>query len=101
MNPYQRAIAHFGETAQKEKAIEELKELIAELWCELQHSNYDIRRIVSEIADVQNMLIQLIMIYEIDIRVSLEMKCKMARTMGRIDKEEAAEHDKRTNSGTC
>ena len=91
MNPYKKAIEHYGETAQKEKAIEEMKELINEIWHELEHGDDRRDEIISEIADVHNMLTSLIMIYKIDLdKLDDVLTEKMNRTMKRIEKESEA-----------
>lgn len=88
-NIYDKVIEHYGKTAQKEKAIEELEELKAEIWDELQHSEYDMRKMVSEISDVYNMLQQLRRIYGITWdEVDVEMRRKMQRTLERIKEEQ-------------
>lgn len=86
MNTYEQVINHYGETAQKEKAIEELSELITEIENNLGGS-YNRQAMLSEMADVYNMFIQLMSIYkfEVDELVS-ECERKMQRTLDRINK---------------
>jgi hypothetical protein len=94
MNPYKRAIEHWGETAQMEKAIEELDELKAELW-EYMNSGRNYNKVLAEMADVCNMLVQLQLMLGIHgDDLAAVMDAKMERTMERIDKEkEDAEHE--------
>jgi uncharacterized protein YabN with tetrapyrrole methylase and pyrophosphatase domain len=88
MNPYKKVIEYYGKTAQLEKATEELEELKVELW-EWMNSNSNRDRVVSEIADVQNMIHQLSIIYDISLKELFDaMDLKMKRTLQRIEIEQ-------------
>lgn len=58
MSIYQQALDHFGETAQIQKAIEEMAELIVELSHFLCFRG-DLDKVVEEVADAQIMLEQM------------------------------------------
>ena len=67
MTVYEKVLAHYGHEAQKEKACEELQELIIELRKDLTFDGeLDRKAMLTEIADVYNMLNQLLMIYEFE-----------------------------------
>lgn len=91
MNSYERAIEHYGEKAQLEKTLEELKELRLEVRRALE-GRLDKEALVSEVADVLNMLQQLQLIFDFSscdvLRICGE---KMQRTMERIQKEKEGE----------
>lgn len=88
MNTYEKVIAHYGHEAQKKKAIEELQELIIELSKDLEFDGeLDKQAMLSEIADVINMCVQLAMIYDAEDEVEALMQHKMNRTLERIEKE--------------
>jgi uncharacterized protein YoxC len=85
---YQKAIQFFGKVAQLEKTTEELTELRYEIWEYLQRGAYDINKLLSERADVGNMLKQLDkMCGFTKEQIEAEMVRKMERTMVIIDKE--------------
>lgn len=87
MNAYEIAIQHWGVEAQLRKTIEELRELETETRRALDN-NLDRNNMISEIADVLNMLQQLQIIYNIPtVEVFKEIDRKMERTMQRIEKE--------------
>lgn len=84
---YRKIIDHYGPEAQKVKAIEELSELQKEIAKDLIGQG-SIENIAEEIADVQIMLRQLQMIYEIENDdVEKIMREKILRTCHRIDLE--------------
>lgn len=84
VDAYKRAVEHYGKDRQVEKAIEELDELKLELMCKGDAFSRD--NIISEMADVLNMLNQLFIIYEIDeLKILQIAKEKMQRTMQRIE----------------
>lgn len=76
------AVAHYGKQHQKQKAVEEIGELLAELMREDDGRTSD-ARIVSEIADVMFMMEQLAVIYGQD-AVADELRRKKRRTVRRI-----------------
>lgn len=91
MNPYIKAIEHFGEEAQLKKTLEELKELRLEVRRAL-NGRLDREALVSEMSDVCNMIAQLGWIYAISQEeISYEANRKMQRTMERIQKEKESE----------
>ena len=88
MNPYERAIEHWGESKQVKKAIEELNELKEELEKYSNGQFVEKYNVMSEMADVWNMLLQLAIMFDIDKdKLMAEMQRKMERTMQRIEKE--------------
>lgn len=84
---YKKIIDHYGTDTQKVKAIEELSELQKEIAKDLIGQG-NIENAAEEIADVQIMLRQLQMIYEIENDdVEKIMREKILRTCHRIDLE--------------
>jgi NTP pyrophosphatase (non-canonical NTP hydrolase) len=82
---YEKAIEHFGKTAQLKKWIEELDELKVEIQRFIDGEG-DIDHLISEIADVHNLTVQFAMIYDIDgEEINKNMELKMLRTSQRID----------------
>lgn len=81
-DPAAFAVAHYGKQHQKQKAVEEIGELLAELMREDDGRTSD-ARIVSEIADVMFMMEQLAVIYGRD-AVADELRRKKRRTVRRI-----------------
>ena len=85
---FRRVIKHYGETTQKEKALEELKELRLEIRRDLD-GNGDRQALLEEISDVMNMCLQLCLIHGFDTSDFIpEMERKMRRTLERIEKEQ-------------
>lgn len=84
--PYEKAISHWGKEKQIEKTIEELDELKEEIKLYLSGNQND-KELISEMADVMNMIVQLTLILGCGNRILDEMDRKMARTMDRIDAE--------------
>lgn len=76
----EKAIETYGADLQKQVAIEEMSELIKEI-CKDFRGSGDKERIVSEIADVEIMLTQLMIIYDIQ---ELELSGAMARKLARL-----------------
>lgn len=62
---YRRAVSYFGATKQKLKAIEEMAELIVELIKDLLGDGNP-AKVIEELADVENMTVQLRIIYDED-----------------------------------
>lgn len=86
-NIYHKVIEHYGEQAQLEKTLEELNELQLEVRRALE-GRCDRDALVSEMADVCNMIAQLGWIYCITQKeVKLKMDEKMNRTIERIYKQ--------------
>lgn len=78
-------INHYGRTAQKMKAIEELTELQEVIIKEMNGKEVYPKRIQEEIADVHIMLNQLLLIYGIsDSAIDAEVGRKMKRTIERM-----------------
>jgi NTP pyrophosphatase (non-canonical NTP hydrolase) len=85
MDIYTKVIKKFGKTHQILKAVEELYELKVELLQVVNHGNINKAAIITEIADVYNMLIQLEIIFEIEgIEISKEMNRKMEIIFNKI-----------------
>jgi len=84
---YKRVIEHYGKRNQLEKAVEELGELIDEVG-KIGTRLYSSDNLLMELADVQNMINQLKLIFNFsDAEVEKVMLEKMKRTIERIDKE--------------
>jgi len=85
INLYEKAIEHFGKTAQLKKWIEELDELKVEVQKYIDGEG-DIDHLSGEIADVMNIMIQCGAILDVDSEaVERIMELKMLRTSERID----------------
>lgn len=79
------AVTFYGTEHQKQKAIEEMGELITELSRE-QDGRTTAQKVITEIADVQIMVRQLALIYGVD-KVVKEIHRKERRLVRRIDKD--------------
>lgn len=88
LDTYHKVLNHYGEEHQIKKTIEELRELRLELYRHLRGFG-NREAIISEMADVCNMLTQLMIIFDID-DVELYSECdkKMERQLERIEKGE-------------
>ena len=87
MTIFETAIAVYGESLQKQVAIEEMAELTKEI-CKDFRGSGNKERIIGEIADVQIMLSQLMIIYDFkDWELSGEMARKLARLSERLKGE--------------
>lgn len=79
-NNIKKIINHFGERSQKNKAIEELKELIEAIHCDQKSM------VMEEIADVIVMISQLVLIYKLDEnKIERVAQEKVQRTLERIE----------------
>ena len=78
------AAKHFGLDAQIEKTMEEIGEVYNELACR-KNADAPQPNIVSEIADVYNMLDQLCILMDCEDQVQEIAEFKMERTMQRYD----------------
>lgn len=88
LNTYLKVINHYGKESQLKKAIEELKELSIEIEKAIK-GEADIEAIMSEMADVINMLEQLKLMYQISAdKLQVEINRKMKRTLARINNQE-------------
>lgn len=90
MGVYERVIEKYGKKHQLNKAIEELDELKDEILKELD-GNGDMACLVSELADVSNMLRQLQIIFGIS---HLHLDFEMGRKMGLALRNEGNECNK-------
>lgn len=81
---YRRAVSYFGATKQKLKAIEEMAELIVELVKDLLGDG-DPVKVIEELADVENMTVQLRIIYDEDGMVDYWKQAKMNRLAHRME----------------
>lgn len=81
---YRRAVSYFGATKQKLKAIEEMAELIVELVKDLLGDGNP-AKVIEELADVENMTVQLRIIYDEDGMVDYWKQAKMNRLSHRMD----------------
>lgn len=77
---------HYGRENQAHKAIEECGELIAEL-ARLKDERFSRKGIITEIADVQIMCIQLRHLFDCEEEVEAEIDRKIERTLHRIKEE--------------
>lgn len=81
---YRRAVRYFGATKQKLKAIEEMAELIVELVKDLLGDGNP-AKVIEELADVENMTVQLRIIYDEDGMVDYWKTAKMNRLAHRME----------------
>lgn len=81
---YRRAVSYFGATKQNLKAIEEMAELIVELVKDLLGDGNP-AKVIEELADVENMTVQLRIIYDEDGMVDYWKQAKMNRLAHRMD----------------
>lgn len=81
---YRRAVSYFGATKQKLKAIEEMAELIVELVKDLLGDGNP-AKVIEELADVENMTVQLRIIYDEDGMVDYWKQSKMNRLAHRME----------------
>ena len=81
---YRRAVSYFGATKQKLKAIEEMAELIVELVKDLLGDGNP-AKVIEELADVENMTVQLRIIYDENGMVDYWKKAKMNRLAHRME----------------
>lgn len=81
---YRRAVSYFGATKQKLKAIEEMAELIVELVKDLLGDGNP-AKVIEELADVENMTVQLRIIYDEDVMVDYWKQAKMNRLAHRME----------------
>ena len=81
---YRRAVSYFGATKQKLKAIEEMAELIVELVKDLLGDGNP-AKVIEELADVENMTMQLRIIYDEDGMVDYWKQAKMNRLAHRME----------------
>lgn len=84
------ALEAFGERAQMTMAIEEMSELAKEL-CKRCRGRDNVEAIAEEIADVEIMLQQMVMMFDCAGQVETFRRYKLERLAGRI--EEAKEHE--------
>ena len=95
-----RAISFYGSEMQRVIAIEELSELQKEL-CKSLRSGADRPHIAEEIADVQIMLEQMMMLYECHEDVAIWRDRKVSRLYERLIRDGGiggADNDKKTRS---
>ena len=95
---YRRAVSYFGATKQKLKAIEEMAELIVELVKDLLGDGNP-AKVIEELADVENMTVQLQIIYDEDGMVDYWKQAKMNRLAHRMDETPNAEENHRRAAG--
>ena len=81
---YRRAVSYFGATKQKLKAIEEMAELIVELVKDLLGDGNP-AKVIEELADVENMTVQLRIIYDEDGMIDYWKQAKMNRLAHRME----------------
>lgn len=86
---FRRALEAFGAQAQVMMAIEEMSELTKEL-CKNGRGQENTTHIAEEIADVETMLRQMVMLFDCPGQVETFRRYKLERLAGRI--EEAKEH---------
>lgn len=80
-----KIIGHYGEKAQKEKAVEKLQELICEMYNDLT-GKVSRQALITRITDVYYMLNQLCIIYDIANEVQFDMRAKLSTTIRRIER---------------
>lgn len=80
----EKAIETYGPEMQKTVAVEEMSELIKEI-CKSKRGEHNYLHIAEEIADVEIMLEQLKLIYNISRLVEVQKQKKLNRLQERID----------------
>lgn len=83
---YARAFGHYGCEMQRMVAIEEMSELIKEL-CKLQRDQTTMDRLVDEITDVEIMIEQLKMMFDVEETVRKRKSDKLSRLYKRMEEE--------------
>lgn len=78
------AIARYGRDAQHRMAIEECGELIVAM-CHIQRDRIPVSELAGEIADMQIMLEQLMLLYDCHGQVAAQWRQKIARLQRRLD----------------
>ncbi len=91
------AVKHYGAEHQKRKAIKEMAELITELERE-QDGRTTPEKVITEIADVNLMVRQLMVIYGIEPCLA-EYDRKQRRLLRRMDKETGGDYTKNNDDG--
>jgi NTP pyrophosphatase (non-canonical NTP hydrolase) len=79
----QEIIKKFGQESQTIKAIEEMSELVVELTKRLNGSESNRSQLLGELADVQVMIWQLVIIYSSEERFDRRINAKLQRTKER------------------
>ena len=79
----QKIIQRFGREAQTIKAIEEMGELIVELTKRLNGSESNRSQLLGELADVQVMIWQMVLIYSSEEQFERRINAKLQRTKER------------------
>ena len=86
---YNKVIEHYGKEHQLRKVIEELDELKNEIGIALINGTPNRRGVFKELADVMNVLAELIIIYQFSEEHLMEERInKMKRQMDRMDTEQ-------------
>ncbi len=86
MNIYEKALEHYGGEAQTLMMFEEMSELQKEL-CKHARGADNVDAIAEEIADVQIMLTQMMILHNCVLKVSEEKRRKLIRLAARIKQE--------------
>ena len=86
------ALEAFGERAQMTMAIEEMSELTKEL-CKNRRGQENTTHIAEEIADVEIMLQQMVMLFDCAGQVETFRQYKLERLAGRIKEVKEHEHE--------
>lgn len=86
MTIYEQALAHYGGKMQTMVCIEEMSELQKEL-CKHARGAKNVDAIAEEIADVQIMLTQMMILHNCELKVSEEKRRKLIRLAARIKQE--------------
>lgn len=86
MNIYEKALEHYGGEAQTLMMFEEMSELQKEL-CKHARGADNVDAIAEEIADVQIMLTQMMILHNCVLKVSEEKRSKLIRLAARIKQE--------------
>lgn len=86
MNIYEKALEHYGGEAQTLMMFEEMSELQKEL-CKHARGANNVDAIAEEIADVEIMLTQMMILHNCVLKVSEEKRRKLIRLEARIKQE--------------
>ena len=85
---FEKVLNHYGDLAQKHQTIEELDELKNEVGFSIVNGTPNRKGVLTEFADVMNMMKQLALIYKFSrAEIIDEMSRKMNRTLDRIEKD--------------
>lgn len=86
-NIYERALSAWGKNAQMMQVVEEMSELIKEIIKNINRNKNNVTELVEETADVEIMLEQLKLCYNIKEQVDAYKEAKLIKLSERLDAE--------------